>query len=95
MCDVVERGLRTATCLRILASGVQAVFQYIQIEGTQVFGTENLQFADNRVELVLHVVRFALALQLAQQCECVLVYFGQFFGGNGFCGKVEIGNIGQ
>ena len=93
--DVIQRILRGAAGGGIFPGGVQTVFQNVEIETTQILGTESLQFLCDQMEFVARVICDDFTLQLSHPCQRIAVDFQPLLHRQGMLLQIEIGNIGQ
>ena len=93
--DLVQRGLGAAACQAVGLGGVQAVFEYVEVEAAQELAAEVLQLGHHGVEFVHLVVLQNAALQLGGVAEGVAVHLEQLLGFHGLGGVVKIADVGQ
>ena len=86
-----QRSLCTATRHRIRRTGVQTVFQNIQIEAAQIFGAENLHLRHQRVKLVFFRMREQISLPLRGFRQRVAVDFEQLIHIHQLGVRVKVG----
>src|SRR5450759_4737963 len=93
--DLVQRVLRRASCLRVLAGRVQPVLENIEVKPAQILGAETLQLLRHEMEIVIVVVAHHFLLQGLHERERIAVDLQPLFERQRVRLGVEVGGIGE
>ena len=95
-CDVIQGSLRAAACMAVCFGGVEAVFQDIEVERTQVFRAERNNVFYGKMESIARIViTCQTLLQLTSQYHGVAVDFHHVCLLHGIFNRIEVAEVGK
>ena len=93
--DLVQRVLRRAPRLRVLAGGVQPVLENVEVKPAQILGAEALQLLRHEMKVIVVVVAHYFLLQRLRESERIAVDFQPVLARQRVRFGVEVGGVGE